>query len=153
MRSQPESSPLYRVPSFQRFIVLLQEIYSSLKTLGLGNPQTNLHLEIYGLRFHARASLSEPIRLLSWPLQKMLRLGKFKRVFSFLLVNLPFRNVGDPLVGAVSLKGNVCIRYEDGKGADWPDDLESSEADKASGADHKGILPIMMAVRRRLASI
>jgi len=39
----------------------------------------------------------------------------------------------------------------DGKGVDQPDDLESSAADNASGADYKGVLPIMMAVRRRLA--
>jgi len=60
-------------------------------------------------------------------------------------------NVGDPLAGAVSFKGNVCVRYEDGKVADQPEDLHSSAADKASCADYKGVLLIMMAVRRRLA--
>jgi len=34
---------------------------------------------------------------------------------------------------------------------DWPDDLVSSGADKASCADYKGVLPMIMAVRRRLA--
>ena len=60
-------------------------------------------------------------------------------------------NVGDPLADALSFKGNVCVRYKDGKGADWLDDLESSAADNASCADYKGILLMMMAVRRTLA--
>ena len=69
---------------------------------------------------------------------------------SFCLIYLS-ANAGDLLAGAVSFKGNVCTRYMDGKGVDQPDDLESSAADNASGADYKGVLPIMMAVRRRLA--
>jgi len=60
-------------------------------------------------------------------------------------------NVADGLAGAISFKGNSCVRYEDGKEADQPDDLESSVADKASCADSKRVLPMMMAVRRRLA--
>jgi len=32
-----------------------------------------------------------------------------------------------------------------------PDDLASSAANKVSCADYKGVLPMMMAVRRRLA--
>jgi len=66
--------------------------------------------------------------------------------FSFLS-----ENVEDPLAAAVGFKGNVCSSYKDGKGADWADDLESSAADKASCADYAGVLPIMMALRRRLA--
>jgi len=54
-------------------------------------------------------------------------------------------------VSAVSFKGNVCVRYKDGKGVDRPDYLESSAANKASCADYKGVVPMMMAVRKRLA--
>jgi len=60
-------------------------------------------------------------------------------------------NVGDGLARAVSFKGNVCVRYKDGKGAGWQDDLESTASDKAICAEYKGVVPMMMAVRRRLA--
>jgi len=36
-------------------------------------------------------------------------------------------NVEDPLAGAVSFKGNVCVRYEDGKGVDRLDDFARRE--------------------------
>ena len=52
---------------------------------------------------------------------------------------------------AVSFKGKVSARYEDGKEADRLDDLESSAANKANYVDDKGVLPMMIAVRRRLA--
>jgi len=60
-------------------------------------------------------------------------------------------NAGDPLVGAVSFQGNVGTRYLDGKEADRPNNLESSVADKTSCADYRGVLPMMITVKRRLA--
>jgi len=72
-------------------------------------------------------------------------------VFSFFYSICFSANVGDPLAGDVCFKGNDCVRYKDGKGVDRPDDWESSAANKASCADYKEVVPMMMAVRRRLA--
>jgi len=46
-------------------------------------------------------------------------LDKFFLAFCYICL---LANVGDPLAGAVSFKGNFCIRYEDGKAVDRPDD-------------------------------